>query len=141
MKTELVVLAAALAHTACVPFPNRRDFAPEVSGAVIRNGLPLSNAEVLLTTRFSKAAATVRTDADGRFKLGPLSEMRFTRTVLGDPLFEYVLTIKVAGEAEYRGLAEHGMGSAPKELPVTCDLSQPIGRGKSLRYCSRRTEG
>ncbi|MFH1724188.1 MAG: carboxypeptidase-like regulatory domain-containing protein [Elusimicrobiota bacterium] len=139
MSTELIVLVAALAHTACVPYLNRRCYAPEVAGAIIRNGVPASNAEVLLTTNFSKVTATARTDADGRFKLGPLSEMHFTKTVLGDPLYDYVIIIKVAGGEEYRGLTVHGMGNAPQELSVTCDLSQPIGKGKSLSYCSQNT--
>jgi hypothetical protein len=139
MKTELIAIVAALAFTACVPFPNRHYFAPEVSGTVIRNNAPAADAEVRLTSRFSEAAATTRTDAYGRFKLGPLSEMRFTRTVLGDPLYEYVLSINVAGDEEYRGLAEHGVGYAPEELPVICDLGKPIGQGKSLKYCSQNT--
>jgi len=57
--------------------------------------------------------------------------------VLGDPLYEYALRIKVAGEKEFLGLDDHGVGDAPKELQVTCDLSKPIGKGKSPRYCSQ----
>lgn len=135
MRTELIVLAAALVHLACVPYPNRRYFAPEVSGVVLRDGAPAAGAEVVLTTRFSKSAATARTDADGRFKLGPLSELQFTKTLLGDPLYIYALTIKVAGGAEYRGLEGRGMGYPPRELAVTCDLSRPLGQGQALSYC------
>jgi len=135
MDKILSALLIAFALTACAPIPNRRTFAPAVAGTVVRGGVPVANAEVLLTTRFSDAAATVRTDADGRFRLGPLSEMRVMKTLLGDPLYEYTLKIRVAGEEEHLGLAGHGMGNASKELTVTCDLSKPIGQGKSLRYC------
>jgi hypothetical protein len=135
MKIELIVLMVAL--TACVPIPNRHYFAPEVSGVIVRNNVPAANAEVRLASKFSETAATVRTDVDGKFKLGPLTEMRFTRTVLGDPLYEFILSIKVTGEEEYRGLAVHGVGYAPEQLQVTCDLDKPIRQGKSLGYCSR----
>jgi len=136
MRAELIVSALALTLAGCVPVSNHRHHAPEVSGTLARNGVPVADAEVILTSRFYETTATGRSDADGRFRLGPLSERRLTRSVIGDPLYAYALSIRVEGEKEYPGLSGHGTGDAPERLQVTCDLGRPVGQGQSLRYCS-----
>lgn len=138
MKTRLIVLAVPFLLLACVPIPNRRTYAPLVAGTLVRNGAPVAGAQMLLSARFFGAAATAKTDAQGRFKLGPLSKLRLTRSVLGDLLYEYALKIKVPGEEEVSGLTGHGVGYPPEDVQVTCDLSRPVeqGRSKSIVYCS-----
>ncbi|MBI5883843.1 MAG: carboxypeptidase regulatory-like domain-containing protein [Elusimicrobia bacterium] len=126
---------------ACVPIPNRRHHAPQVTGTVVRDNAPVAGAEVLLVTPFTRSSATATSDAGGNFKLGPISELRLTRSVLGDPLFKYSLTIKAAGGEEYLGLEEHGIGNAPEGVRVACDLGKPQGMrhtsDQRLRYCSQ----
>lgn len=137
MKIKLVLLVVISTFTACIPFPNRRYSAPEVAGTLVRNGIPVANAEIFLTATFpDDAATTVRTDAAGRFKLGPLSKIHFIASLLGDPMYAYVLKIRPAGEDECAGLEATVLGYLPKKLQVTCDLDKPIGQGESLRYCA-----
>jgi len=136
VRLGLPAFIAAFFLAACVPFPNRRFFSPEVSGTVARNGMPVAGAEVVLSTRLSKAVATARTDAAGQFKLGPLSELQFTKSFFGDPIYGFTLKIKAAGEEERPGLAFQAMGYAPDTAHVACDLGLPLGQGKSARFCS-----
>ena len=75
------------------------------------------------------------TDAAGRFKIGPLTKMYLTKSLLGDPLYVYGLRIKTEGGAEYLGFEVRSMGSPPGPHAVTCDLSKPVSRGKSTAYC------
>ncbi|MEW6674066.1 MAG: carboxypeptidase-like regulatory domain-containing protein [Thermodesulfobacteriota bacterium] len=113
-----------------------RTYAPKVSGTLIQDGGPVANAEIILTASFTAAKASARTDSEGRFLVGPLSETQFTRRVFGDRVYVYKLDIRVAGEQSYPGFEGHGMGDPPSDLEVACDLSKPIRQGKSVSYCS-----
>lgn len=117
-----------------MPIPDRRRFAPEVAGVVVRAGVPVADAEVTLSSAFAKPE-TSRTDASGRFRLGPLTRLFLTRSVLGDPLYKYSLAIKVAGEAELLGYLDSGIGDAPAALQAACDLNRPALRRKTTTYC------
>lgn len=133
--SKVAGVLALSALSGCVPFPSTRYYAPEVTGRVVRNGAPVANAEIRLTATFIDRVAISMTDSDGRFKLGPLSKVLLTRSLLGDPLYAYTLAINVAGKS-YRGLSDGAVGYAPPELRVSCNLSEPIGQGQSLGYCS-----
>ena len=137
MRNELLVLAASISLIACVPTLSRRTYAPMVSGTLIRNSGPIANAEILLTASFTDAKASARTDSEGRFQIGPLSERQFARRVFCDRVYVYKLEIRVAGEQPYLGFEGRDMGAPPNTLELACDLSNPIRQGKSVSHCSR----
>lgn len=132
----MLVLAASISLMACVPTLSRRTYAPMVSGTLIRNGGPVANAEILLSASFTDARASARTDSEGRFQIGPLSETQFVRRVFGDRVYAYKLGIRVAGEQPYLGFEGRDMGGPPNNLELACDLSNPIRQGKSVSHCS-----
>src|SRR5579872_4165958 len=75
ISTKLL-LAAVLAGTMAARAEDKPDGAAAATGAITglitdREGRPLAGAEVWGVIRFEKVAAT-RTDAEGRFRLGPL---------------------------------------------------------------------
>lgn len=114
----------------------RRTYAPKVSGTLIQDGKPVANAEIILTASFTAAKASTRTDSEGRFLVGPLSEAQFVRRVVGDRVYVFKLDIRVTEEQTYLGLEGRGMGDPPNDLGVACDLSNPIRQGRSVSYCS-----
>ena len=120
---------------ACVPYPNRHYFAPTIIG-VVRNGdNPVPNAEVRLSGEFTDKDSITVTDSNGRFKIGPLTEMRLSVVLIGDPLYGYSLHIKL-GDKEYTGISENLIGYSLKDIVVACDLSKPIQVGKRQVFCS-----
>ncbi|MBI5623297.1 MAG: carboxypeptidase regulatory-like domain-containing protein [Elusimicrobia bacterium] len=136
MRARLAGLTGILILAGCVPMPNSRCMAPQISGSVVRKGAPVADAEVLLVSSFVRETAMAKTDAEGRFKLGPLTQFNLTRTVLGDPLYKYELKVKAAGEAELSAFYSSGMGDAPETLELDCDLGTPITKRKQVSYCA-----
>jgi hypothetical protein len=138
MRNGLLALAIIISLIACVPTISHRTYAPKVSGTLIQDGGPVANAEIILSASFTAAKASTRTDSEGRFLVGPLSETQFTRRVFGDRVYVYKLDIRVAEEQLYLGLEGRGMGDPPNDLEVDCNLSNPIRQGKSVSYCSSK---
>lgn len=130
-----IVALSVLTLSACVPFPNRRLCAPEVTGSLVRAGEPVAGAEIVLTAAFMRTPATTRTDAAGRFKLGPLTKMYLTKSLLGDPLYVYSLRIKTEGGEDRLGFEARSMGAPPGPRAVSCDLSKPVSKRESTYYC------
>lgn len=131
-----LVLALALTLSACVPIPNREYFAPAVRGRVVNAGEPMQNVELRLSSPFTHSASVVSTDSDGRFTIATLRVWRLSTWLLGDPLHDYSLWIRTAG-SEYPGLSEAGVGYAPTQLRIFCDLSKQVRSGGTSVYCTR----
>ena len=98
---------------------------------------PVANAEIELTAKFTDRKATVRSDGNGHFAIGPIAEMEFIQWLIGDPLFGYNLNITV-GEHTYLGLSEFGLGYAPSHIEVRCDVSRPGGADRTLVACPHK---
>lgn len=130
--------------SACIVFPVPAVLAPKVSGIVLQNGMPVEGADIVLTTAvpFSgdpvaasdgNPRATVKTDADGRFAIGPLRGVKVFHA-LGDELHSVSLVIKDRGRI-YLGFSDIGIGNAARPLEGTCDLARPIRTSPSPVFC------
>lgn len=133
--TKLFSALALVALSACVPIPNMRYFAPEVSGQVLRNGVPVEGAEISLNASFADALSTTKTDAGGRFKVGPLKQLFLMATLIGDPLFAYGLKLKI-NSVEYEGFSYGAVGNPTDPVYVICNMDQPRKQGSLVSYCS-----
>lgn len=130
--------------SACIVFPVPAVLAPKVSGILLQNGMPVAGADIVLTTAvpFSgdpvaasdgNPRATVKTDADGRFAIGPLRGVKVFHA-LGDELHFVSLVIKDRGRI-YLGFSDIGIGNAARPLEGTCDLAKPIQTSPSPVFC------
>ena len=135
MRTTTSIVVASLLVAACVPVPHHHYFAPQVTGFVLNGGVPVANAEIVLTGRYTNHTATMRSDGQGHFKIGPLAELEFAQWLMGDPLFGYSLNFTVDNQT-YLGLSESSVGYVPTKIEVKCDLSHPIGTGRTPVFCS-----
>ena len=131
-----LLLPLALSLTACLPAPHRVYLAPRISGTVSRDGEPVAGAQLRLRATGTEQVASTITDADGRFDLGPLSELALTTSLLRDPSYAYVLELSAAG-SDYPGLTQNEEGFAPPLLPLDCDLARPRGSAADVHYCER----
>lgn len=118
----------------CVPFPNVHRFAPAISGVVLRDGRPVPSAVVKVSAQFSREVRTVTTDQDGRFSTEAIRELRWTAILLGDPLFGYTVQIGADGH-DVAGYQFQGIGSAPSDLRLSCDLAKPVRVVGALGFC------
>lgn len=130
------------ATSACV-FPVPRDRAPEISGVLLKDGAPIENAQIELVASSplkdasSKPSETPRravtkTDANGRFKVGPLRGVKMFH-MFGDELLQVYLAIRV-GHEDFIGLSDSGVGYSAT-WDVVCDLSKPKKVGNLVTYC------
>jgi hypothetical protein len=118
--------------------PHHHYFAPPITGSVFSGGVPLANAEIVLTGRFTNHIATTRSDGQGHFKIGPLTVVEFVQWLMGDPLFGYSLNFTVDNQT-YLGPSESSVGYVPTKIEVNCDLSHPISTGwRAPVFCSHR---
>src|SRR5258705_54646 len=106
------IIGASLWVAACVPVPHHHYFAPGVAGLVMDGGVPVANAEIVLTGTFTDHISTVRSDGEGHFQIGPIAELEFIQWLMGDPLFGYRLNITVDKQT-YLGLSESNVGYVP----------------------------
>ena len=132
-----VLLSLALSLSACLPAPHRVYLAPRISGTVSRGGEPVAGARLRLSATGTEQVASAATDADGRFDLGPLSELALTTSLLREPSYGYVLELSADGR-DYPGLTRSEDGFAPSLLPLDCDLARPRGSAADVHYCERR---
>lgn len=140
----LAAIALGAATSACVVFPVPRVLAPEVSGVLLNDGMPVANAEIELVAALAPSDASkdnppgsrhavTRTNADGKFKVGPLSGIK-TVHVYGDELLGYYLVIR-AGSTELIGFSDSGTGSVPSKISGACDLAKAHKVGNQVTYC------
>ncbi|MFA6316084.1 MAG: carboxypeptidase-like regulatory domain-containing protein [Elusimicrobiota bacterium] len=135
--TRWIMLAVLGSLVACVPTLSRRSYTPLISGTLVRDGKPVVDAEIVLTAAFTDARASAKTDSEGRFHVGPLSERQFMRRVFGDRIFIYKIGINIVGEQGYTAFEGRSLGYLPDSIQLACDLTHPSRQGKSLSYCSR----
>ncbi len=121
--TLAVALGSALL-SGCVPVPSFHYFAPAVSGTVLRQGLPVAGAQVVVSSRHGQERQIGFTDDEGHFALQPLREFQLTTPVMGDPTYAFRVEIAVGGQ-DYRGYSEGRVGDAPSALKIECDLARP----------------
>lgn len=122
MKAGVLALLPLIGLSGCLPIPNRRVYAPRIEGVVLRDGTPLAGAVVRLDATFAPEIEA-RTDASGKFALGPVTKLFLTKG-FGDPVYKYNLTIEAA-DGRYLGLARSELGAAPDDFSVVCDLARP----------------
>lgn len=134
--------------SACVVFPVPAVLAPKVSGIVLEKGAPVEGADIVLTVAAAFSGdplassdghpkAMVKTDADGRFSIGPLRGVKVFHS-LGDELHSVSLVIKVKGRS-FPGFTDSGIGVATRPLEGTCDLARPIQTPPLPVYCDHWT--
>ena len=140
MRTALTLLILSMI-TACVPIPNRHYFAPPFSGILLRNGIAVPNAQIRLSSEMTDKVSIANTNEFGRFKVQPLTEIRMTTLLLGDPSLSYSLHIRSEGRLQL-GWSRGGIGiSDGKNIELICDLSKPskyrsLAPTEPVQYCS-----
>lgn len=75
---------------ACVPIYAEED-APRISGVLLRGGRAIADADVELFSEVSHKSLRTRTDAAGRFSIGPLQDVEFFVLPMGDHFVNYGL--------------------------------------------------
>jgi len=95
---DAAALAAATCISGCVPIPNVRYYAPAVTGVVTQAGIPVENAEVVVSSGFAGEATKGTTLPNGHFAAEPIRKFFFTALAIGDPLYGYSVQIRVAGK-------------------------------------------
>lgn len=114
--------------SACIPLPATHYHAPQITGVLLEHGQPVVDAEVRLIsvhTTTETFISTTRTDTSGQFSIGPITNVRIIGFPLGDPIYNYELTMKSGGQ-NFRGIDYHNIGFMPHELRIFCDLSMPL---------------
>ncbi|MBN9672793.1 hypothetical protein [Roseibium aggregatum] len=140
----MAALALGAATSACVVFPVPHIVAPEVTGVLLGNGMPVENAEIVLVASLAlrgaaseipdgSRRAVTRTDANGKFKVGPLIGTKVVHT-FGDELLGYYLLIRVRGD-ELIGFNRSEIGSVRPKITGSCDLAKPNKDGSDVTYC------
>lgn len=130
MRVASALFLLLVGLSGCLPIPNRRMYAPRIEGAVLRDGAALEGAVVRLDPHFGPEVE-VRTDAAGRFSIGPVTKLYLTKS-FGDPVYKYDLTIEAA-DGRYLGLSRSELGAAPDDLRVVCDLAKPQSHARRGR--------
>ena len=123
-----VFAGSALLMTACVPVPHRLCHAPEISGIVLDDGVPVQGAEIRLSAGPDRSQPVVLTNRDGSFEVGPISELRVFLPTFGNRFYFYTLEIEVSGD-RYTD-EDYGRGFGCGNTVLTCDLS-PTSRPSS----------
>ncbi|GAB2186239.1 hypothetical protein [Roseibium sp. LAB1] len=142
----IAAIALGAATSACVVFPVPRTVAPEVSGVLLNDGMPVANAEIELVAALAPSDASkdnppgsrhavTRTDANGKFKVGPLTGVKTVHTY-GDELLGFYIVIR-AGNKELIGFSDSGTGSVPSKISGSCDLAKAHKLGNQVTYCSQ----
>jgi len=114
--------------SACVPLPHFETQRPHVSGILIRNGSPLSEATLRVSVgghtdwSCSKAIIVSKTDSNGYFDLEGDKSFRFFRTVIGDPFYIYQLCIST-GDKMFLGYTARGVGYPQDSLTLKCKIT------------------
>jgi len=141
----LAVAVTVSLSSACVVFPVPRDITPEISGTLLNDGVPVTGSEIVLIASSPpsndarklpegvRQASTV-TDRNGRFTLGPLTEVKMVHPHYGDELIAYSLLIRHK-EKQYVGYSSSGTGLISGKIDGTCDLAEPKAFGNAVRYC------
>ncbi len=132
-RLGIILLASMLAG--CMPWPHFHYHAPASEGVVTSYGVPVQNAEINVSAKFSEEQEKGITDSNGRFSTKPIREFMFFASLLGDPLYCYTVTITYAAN-QYEGFGEGHVGYAPEQLMVVCELSKPIQLRSKTRYCT-----
>jgi hypothetical protein len=134
MRT-VAVMILSLPITACVPWPHRGYFAPEIEGVLLDNGVPVTNVKLKLSADFTDRQQIAITDADGRFVLRPISEWRLMAPLIGDPLYGYTLEVDM-GDRKFPVYSNGGVGYAESRLELRCDLPGDVGAIKQPQFCT-----
>jgi hypothetical protein len=77
---------------ACIPWPTRYQATPTVTGAVLKGGVPVADAEVTMATGWDTTTSPtrrVRTDSLGQFRMEGSRKTRWIRWLL-PPMDEFV---------------------------------------------------
>ncbi|TYC79917.1 DUF4198 domain-containing protein [Stappia sp. BW2] len=144
LSRAIAIIALGAAASACVVFPVPRVIAPEVSGVLLNDGKPVANAEIELVAALAPSDASseippgsshavARTDANGKFKVGPLTGVKTVHTY-GDELLGFYIVIR-AGNKELIGFTYSEIASVPSKLSGVCDLAKARSVGNQVTYC------
>jgi len=126
MKSSIILFIGLMfCCSACAPYPHFITHAPNVSGTLTMDGVPLSGVIVQITHEpndesCSKAASTTITDAGGYFELDRVKEFSFFGT-MGDHMYSNKLCI-IKGGKTYIGYSDGGIGYPPASIRLKCNL-------------------
>jgi len=96
--------------------------------------VPVAGAAVQLSAHGSATTQTAVTDEKGRFTAGPFVEWHLFYSLLGDPLYAFSINIATQGR-DYNGYKGGGVGYAPREIELLCDLAHPTGPAMYQVFC------
>jgi hypothetical protein len=126
MRTSItLIITILLCGSACAPYPHFVTHAPNVSGTLTLNGVPLSGVIVKFThapndESCSNAAGTSITDAGGYFDMDRVKEFKFFST-MGDRFYSNKLCIIKDGKT-YVVYSDKGTGYPPDSIRLKCNL-------------------
>jgi hypothetical protein len=111
----------------CCPIPHTEYFAPKVSGVLVNEDVPLSQATVYLSAHAyrddcEKYDLTATTNEKGEFEIGPVRKFQFFVMVIGDPIVSWDLCVDSTG-GRHSILRQGGRGFSRDTLQVRCDIS------------------
>jgi hypothetical protein len=111
----------------CFPMPHSRILAPSISGVVRDGNNPLSATPVYLDASFNSKGCSdydlvSKTDDDGVFAIGPVTEFVWVVPLIGDPIAHWELCVDTA-EGRKAVLHQGGIGMPPGALDIECDIS------------------
>jgi hypothetical protein len=94
LRSAILVCILVIPLPACIPIPQKGDFAPRIHGVVLDSGVPLANADVLLSTHFVRQSVVMTTtNADGEFSVGPIQRWSWW-LALEEPGYGYELNVR-----------------------------------------------
>jgi hypothetical protein len=131
-----LALAACAALCGCAALPKQRLYAPELGGVVTDSDLPATGLRVRLISPDTGEIQLAVTDAQGRFRVGPLTDYQYTVMQVGPAAHRYELQF-VSAERTIRAYTDAGTGPAPSRLELVCNLSAR-GRPPGAQVCAPR---
>ncbi len=121
-----VTLFSSCLLSACVilPIPSADRASPQISGVILKNGVPVFPASIELNANNGKLYRT-KTTKDGSFKFKAKRQFSPVTLMFGDRIFVGSLTLQSNGDPVT--LYTYGpMYTLPDEMKVKCDLAQSI---------------
>jgi hypothetical protein len=131
---SLILTALIVLMQGCGLSQQTRNVSPYFDGVLKMNGLPLQNAQILLSTdekdsQCFKAAQTARTDSNGRFSLQPVKESYRYIPFMNYEFKQWTLCA-IHNEQRYTLYRNNSYSTQHinESIILDCDLSNPLDR-------------
>ena len=120
LLTAMLVLAATIGSSACIPFPRTHYYSPAYEGRLTKASMPAAGIEILLESNGQRMKTM--TEMNGQFKIGPIDETRWL-LVGGDQVLDYTLSVKI-GSRYHKIDCDFGLGKLKnKKIEIAFDLN------------------